>query len=106
MNLTTTDALCNVRIHPKPLTNHQLMFEAFGLCDNINRNASGEYTCMNTQSAFRIFMHFSVAADWELAASRIEINTKAQLVKKLEKDVEYWKAKALKRVAHDQLTSV
>jgi len=96
MSQGTHEALSEELVHPKPLTNHQLMFEAFGLCENTERNAAGDYTCLETVKTFRIFMVFSNASDRELASSRIEINTKAQLVKKLENDVEYWKAKASK----------
>ena len=96
MSPGTHEALSNEIVHSKPLTNHQLMFEAFGLCENTERNAAGDYTCLETVKTFRIFMVFSNAADRELVSSRIEINTKAQLVKKLENDVEYWRAKANK----------
>lgn len=81
-----------------PISNHQLMFESFGLSTNYDTNEAGDYTCASTATAFGMFMIFSTAADRELASSRIEINTKTQLVKKLETDVEYWKAKASRKI--------
>lgn len=88
----TAEAMSTVR--KPPATNHQLMFESFGLSSNYDTNEAGDYTCAETVKAFAMFMTFSAAADRELASSRIEINTKAQLVIKLERDVDYWKAKA------------